>query len=172
MNRFDYCLNFVLEREGGYSNDSVDRGGATHYGITQTTFDAYRKEAGLLTRSVFSITPDEVKGLYRVKYWTQAKCGLLPEPLDLYVFDSAVNHGPRRAVKLLQRALGVDDDGLIGPKTVEAIHEEIKAGRLPELCRNFLAIRQDFYDQIIDSDPTQKKFANGWANRLEHLRLA
>lgn len=172
MTRFEYCLRFVLAREGGYSDHKADRGGATNKGITQKTYDAFRQEAGLLTRPVFSITDNEITAIYRLKYWNVAKCGLLHDPLDLYVFDSAVNHGPARAVKLLQRALGVPDDGLLGPKTIEALHEEIAAGQLPELCRNFLAIRQDFYDDIIDNDPSQQVFADGWANRLEHLRLA
>lgn len=172
MNRFDYCLRFVLDREGGYSDHKSDRGGATNFGITQKTYDASRQEAGVLTRPVFSITANEVTAIYRLRYWNVAKCGLLAEPLDLYVFDSAVQHGPARAVKLLQRALGVADDGQLGPKTIGALHEEIAAGQLPELCRNFLAIRQDFYDDIVDADPTQQKFAEGWSNRLDHLRLA
>ncbi len=172
MTRFEYCLKFVLGVEGGYSDHKSDRGGATNFGITQKTYDRFRKDSGLSLRPVKSITTDEVQSIYKTMYWVVAKCGLLPEPLDLYVFDSAVNHEPARAVKLLQRALGVDDDGVIGPKTIEALHEEIQAGQLPELCRNFLAIRQDFYDDIVENDPTQEVFAKGWENRLEHLRLA
>lgn len=172
MNRFDYCLKFVLEREGGYSDHKNDNGGPTNHGITHKTYDQYRKNSGLHLRPVTFITSDEVTAIYRTMYWVPAKCGLLPDPLDLYVFDAAVNHGPGRAVKLLQRALGVADDGLLGPKTIGALHEEIQAGQLAELARNFLAIRQEFYDQIIDNDPSQKVFAKGWGNRLEHLRLA
>lgn len=172
MTRFDYCLIFVLSREGGYVDHKSDRGGRTNKGITQRVYSKYRKEAGLTDRHVKDITNDEITAIYRLKYWNQAKCGLLPDPLDLYVFDSAVNHGPARAVKLLQRALGVDDDGLLGPKTIDALHEEIAAGQLSELCRNFLVIRQEFYDAIVENDPTQQVFADGWANRLEHLRLA
>ncbi len=174
MNRFDYCLAFVTgpDIEGGLSNHKADRGGLTNHGVTQKTYNEYRKNAGLSPRSVTGITSDEVTAIYRTKYWNVAKCGVMPAPLDLYVFDAAVNHGPARAVKLLQRALGEDDDGQVGPVTVGALQEEVAAGQLPELCRNYLATRQDFYDQIIENDPSQQVFANGWSNRLEHLRRA
>lgn len=172
MNRFDYCLAFVLRVEGRYSNREADRGGPTNAGVTQKTYDEYRKNVGLYLRSVKLITSDEVTAIYRTMYWNVAKCGVLPAPLDLYVFDAAVNHGPGRAAKLLQRALGVATDGAIGLKTIGALQEEVAAGLLPELCHNYLAIRLDFYDDIVDNDPTQEANINGWRNRIEYLRLA
>ncbi len=174
VNRFDYCLKFVTQPqiEGGYSDHKADRGGATNHGVTQKTYDTFRRNAGLSLRSVRQITDDEVAAIYRTMYWNVAKCGLLPEPLDLYVFDAAVNHGPGRAAKLLQQALGVAVDGAIGPVTIDALQEELAAGQLQELCHNFLAIRLEFYDQIVDNDPSQKVFLAGWENRIEHLRLA
>ena len=36
------------------------------------------------------------------------------------VFDAAVNSGPAQSVKWLQRALGVADDGVLGPRTLAA----------------------------------------------------
>lgn len=172
MTRFDECLTFILSQEGGYSDHPKDRGGATNKGITQRVYTAFRKKSGLTLRSVKEITDDEVASIYKTGYWIAAKCHLLPAPIDLYTFDAAVQHGPVRAVKLLQRALCVDDDGKIGPKTIGALQEEIKAGQLAELARNLIAIRLDFYDQIIDNDPSQKVFERGWDNRIAHLRIA
>ena len=172
MNRFDYCLAFVLRVEGRYSNREADRGGPTNAGVTQKTYDEYRKNAGLSKRDIKSITTDEVTGVYRTMYWNVAKCGVLPPPLDLYVFDMAVNSGPRRAVKTLQSLLGVGADGALGPVSIAALQEDAAAGRLPELCNNYLAARLDFYDEIVANDPTQKENINGWRNRVEHLRNA
>lgn len=172
MSRFDYCLKFVLEREGGYVNHKSDRGGATNFGITQRVYDRFRKDSGLLTRDVKLITDDEVKAVYRTMYWVVAKCGVLPQPIDLYVFDASVNHGPKRAVKILQGLLGVGADGAIGPVTIDALQEEAAAGRLAELANNYLAARLDFYFDIVENDPTQLAFINGWNARIEHLRNA
>lgn len=174
MNRFDYCLGFVLrpDIEGGYSNRKADRGGPTNRGVTQKTYDTYRKRAGLSLRDVRLITHDEVVGIYRTMFWGPVKAGVLPPPLDLYVFDMAVNSGPGRAAKTLQNILGVGADGAIGPVTIGALQEEVAAGRLPELCRNYLSARLEFYDEIVAGDPTQAENLNGWENRIEHLRNA
>ncbi len=178
MNRFDYCLAWVTQPriEGGYSDgkgrNRNDRGGPTNRGVTQKTYDQFRKDSGLSLRDVKLITDDEVKAVYRTMYWAVAKCGVLPPPLDLYVFDGAVNMGPGRAAKILQGVLGVGADGVIGPVTISALQEEVAAGQLDELCNNYLAARLDFYTELAEDDPTQLAFINGWQNRIEHLRNA
>jgi lysozyme family protein len=172
MNRFDYCLAVVLRAEGGYSDRQADRGGPTNAGITQKTYDQFRKGSSLSPRDVKLITADEVTAIYRTMYWVVAKCGILPPPLDLYVFDGAVNHGPGRATKILQGVLGVGADGSFGPVSISALQEETTAGHLAELCDNYLAARLDFYDDIVENDPTQRANINGWRNRIEHLRNA
>jgi lysozyme family protein len=172
MNRFDYCLAVVLRAEGGYSDRQADRGGATNHGVTQKTYDQFRKDSGLSPRDVKQISTDEVTAVYRTMYWAVAKCGLLPQPLDLYVFDGAVNHGPRRATKILQGVLGVGADGSFGPVSITALQEETTAGHLAELANNYLAARLDFYDGIVEDDETQRANLNGWRNRIEHLRNA
>lgn len=172
MARFDKCLSFILEREGGYVNDPTDRGGATNKGITQKAYDSYRTSIGIYTRPVIDITSDEVYAIYKLNYWNQAKCPVLNEPLDLMTFDSAVQHGPKRAVRMLQKALGVGDDGLFGPVSFQALQEEYSAGRVKELVDEVLAVRREFYKNIIDNDPTQKRFEKGWENRLKALKEA
>lgn len=172
MNRFDTCLKFVLEREGGYVDDPTDRGGETNQGVTQRVYNQYRGKIGLSLRSVKNITSDEVYAIYKIDYWNRAKCQILNEPIDLMTFDAAVNHGPGRAVKLLQDALGVNVDGQFGPVSIQALQEEYSACRVRELVEQVLAVRQAFYDQIIQNDPSQKKFERGWKNRLKALREA
>lgn len=168
--RFDQCLNVILRFEGGLSDVRGDKGGLTNCGITQATYDQFRKDSSLLSRSVAQITPDEISSIYKTYYWFAAKCHLLPEPLDLYTFDAAVQHGPGRAVKQLQTALGTDADGQLGPKTIEALQEEVKAGQIRELADHLIAIRLDFYHAIVDHDPSQVKFIAGWESRIDKLR--
>lgn len=182
MNRFDYSLAFVTQPriEGGFNNHKADRGGATNHGITQKKYDEFRKWCGSTPRSVRYITTDEYTAIYRIDYWNAAKCGVLPPPLDLYVFDFAVNSGPGRAVRTLQSLLGVAADGDVGPVTIDALQEEVAAGLLPELCNNYLAARLDFVldvadgpDDILDMDTDEQAvFLAGWRNRIEHLRNA
>ena len=170
--RFDDCLKVILRFEGGYSDDPTDRGGSTNHGITQKTYDSYRYDLGFSDRPVKLITDDEVTSIYKMRYWFAAKCPVLPEPIDLYTFDASVQHGPSRAIKQLQRALGVAEDGLWGPHCIDALNEEIAADRIKELASHLIAIRLDFYDAIVDHDPTQERFIVGWKSRMTKLESA
>jgi len=42
--------------------------------------------------------------------------------LRALVVDAGVNHGVRRAAKWLQRAAGVEEDGIVGPRTLAAVN--------------------------------------------------
>jgi lysozyme family protein len=121
--RFYFCLDFVLGREGGYSDHPADRGGATNCGVTQGLYDSVRAALGKPQRAVRLITEVEVRHIYEREFWRPPKCHLMTPPLDLLLFDSAVQHGAGRAAKLLQSVVGVFQDGAVGPKTMGAITE-------------------------------------------------
>ena len=160
MSRFNHCLTFVLKWEGGKTDDPIDRGGRTAYGITQRE---YKKG------DVWNIAMPEVEAIYWQDYWLAAKCQLMPDDLDLCVFDSAVQHGPVRAIKFLQQALGIGADGVCGPVTIDALQEEVAAGRVQEIVDQYIDNRHEFYDKIIANDPTQARFEAGWAHRMASL---
>lgn len=166
MSRFTECLNHVLHAEGGYCDHSSDRGGKTQKGITQATYDEWRISQGLGRQPVIGISGDELRGIYRRRYWDVCRCDDLPKPVDYLVFDSAVNSGPRQAAKWLQRAVKAKDDGRIGTMTLKAVSSSDPV----EICESILSQRQDFYQDIVDSNPSQSVFLKGWFNRLAHIR--
>ena len=168
MNRFDECLKFILKWEGGYSDHPSDRGGKTNRGITQKTYDDWRTGKGLGRSPVSGISMDEVRGIYHDRYWRTSRCGDCPEPVDLALFDSSVNCGPKQAIKFLQRALYIPDDGAFGPVTAHTL----KTTSLPpiEIAKSLIDHREDFYDRLVQSDPRQIVFAKGWNNRLNDIR--
>lgn len=169
MSRYVYCFHKVLGHEGGFVDHKNDRGGRTNYGVTQKTYDAFRQIRGLEQQDVRDITMDEVEALY-YQYWRDAHCEHLPEPLDLFVFDCAINSGAGRAVKLLQRALGIADDGQWGPQTRHSMENIIAEDMVHDLADVYLRLRAGWYDTIIERDPSQAVFAKGWMNRLDKLR--
>jgi len=171
MDRFADCLTWLTgpSIEGGYSDHKSDKGGATNRGVTQRTYDAWRAEHGLPSAPVSGIWADEVDAIYRDLFWNPCRCDKLPDPLDLLVFDSAVQHSPRRAVMWLQRVAGVTQDGACGPKTIAAVRALADAIKTPHMVEEYLAIREAFYAQIIANDPTQAVFRRGWVNRMKSL---
>lgn len=169
MSRFDNCLAFVLKREGGYCDHPADKGGATNKGVTQAVYDDYRTRAGKGRLPVSGISSDEVRDIYFIRYWLPCKAGSLPSGVDLAHFDASVNHGVRQAALFLQRALGVQDDGIIGPKTIAAAMADEQAGLSHNVVAAMIDERKDFYWMLVEKDPTQEAFIEGWLNRLREL---
>jgi len=143
---FDTALTFVLAREGGYTNDPTDPGGATNQGITQRVYDAWQDAHGLLHQDVRDIPLETVKGIYLQQYWTAAGCDALPDGPALAVFDTAVNVG-------VARALGwwADVNG-----NVESL----------------LWTRLGYYDDLARARPAMQHFLPGWLRRVILLREA
>lgn len=166
MVNFEQALAFVLKAEGGYVNNPLDHGGETNQGITAKVYDAYRVKNKLACRSVKFIESREVAAIYIAGYWNPCKCAELPSPLNLLVFDMAVNSGPLRALKTLQSCLGVDVDGIIGTHTLQAI----KDCNVTDTCHSYLDARDDFYMAIVKKNPTQEIFLRGWISRTNKLR--
>ncbi len=156
--RFAQALQHILKLEGGYVDDPRDPGGATNYGITQRTYDAWRASQGLLPRDVRQIEEREVAEIYFERYWKACRCEELPPPLDVLVFDAAVNQGPATAVRMLQQVLGVKADGVVGPQTLRAV----QAADLDEIVPLYLAERALRYIRLAHFD----RFGRGWLKRL------
>lgn len=158
MDEFERALPKLLIHEGGLSNHPKDPGALTMKGVTQRTYDAYRRRKGLPLRSVALISDVEVREIYREQYWNVIKGDQLPAGVSYVVFDGAVNSGAAQSIKWLQRALGVAADGVIGPTTLAA------ANRYPDndlLIANIISRRLAFQKSL----NTWTYFGKGWERR-------
>jgi lysozyme family protein len=113
-------LALMFGHEGGYVNAKTDAGGPTKYGITHRTLAAARGVSSVSAEEVKALTIEEAADIYRKGYWNQSGGDLLPAGLDYAAFDFGVNSGPSRAIRTLQRVLGVPEDGNCGPITAAA----------------------------------------------------
>jgi lysozyme family protein len=123
QNAFQAALAFTLPIEGGFQNDYNDpgnwTGGAvgsgrlvgTNFGISAASFP---------NLDIADLTLDQAKAIYQTRYFDAIDGNALPDLLAIVTFDAAVNSGTFQADKWLQRALGVPDDGDIGPVTLRA----------------------------------------------------
>lgn len=161
---FARSLSLVLEHEGGYVNHPKDPGGATNKGITQMTYDAWRKRRKKATQSVKAITESEVAAIYRADYWDRVRGDALPAGLDYAVFDYGVNSGPDRAIKALQKVLLVPADGAVGPVTLQAAATAIPTTVIDAICDERMA----FLKRL----STWGTFGKGWTRRVTDVRAA
>lgn len=156
--RFDDALAIVLRWEGGFSNHPDDPGGPTNLGVTQRTLsDLYGRSVDV--DELRSLTPAGVAPLFEKHYWQECRCRDLPDGLDLLVFDCAVNQGPGRAKRLLQRSLGVPEDGILGPLTMKAARIRDRIASIDEMTSQ----RAAHYASL------QKRFHLGWFRRLSAI---
>lgn len=157
----DDIIQEILDREGGYVNNKADKGGPTNMGVTLPTLgDWLGRKATVADLKL--LTVEDAKSLYQDLYITRPGFGIIPNQRLLgLIVDMAVNHGVKRAIEMLQRAVGVQDDGVLGPVT----KREIQAANYGQLYLRLCAERIRFYGRLITNNPTQAIFASGWLNR-------
>lgn len=167
---FFEALPFILKEEGGYVNDPQDSGGATNKGVTQKTYDAFRKSQGYEERAVRYLTKEEASKIY-AGIWESCKASKLPNGLNVLHFDFAVNAGNKQAAKILQRTVGVEDDGIIGPVTLE----KIMSTNTEDMIHEYSEFRRVFYRSLATARQKDLKFLKGWllrTNRAARLALS
>ena len=151
----------VIGREGVYDDDPDDTGNWTggKYHVGELKGTKYGISAAAYPElDIKNLTLEQAKAIYWQDYWVKACCEMLPAPLALCVFDAAVNQGVGRAIRCLQRAAGVNDDGKVGPHTRQAV------SRLDPIVgvEYFQAERILEYVQA----STWEKFKRGWMRRV------
>lgn len=157
VSAFQAAVSFVIDVCEGGGKLIHDQGGATRWGISQRAYP---------TLNIRDLTRDEAVAVYRMDFWEQVRADALPAPLALAVFDAAVNLGHIPAIKLLQRTVGVQEDGKLGPVTLAAV----KRFRTAEIVATFLSARVRWYQELVASKPYHQPSLKGWTTRC--LRVA
>lgn len=158
---FEQALKFTLKWEGGYVNDATDPGGATAFGITQRTYDAYRVKQRQPLQPVAIISSFEIRAIYYAEYWLAGRCQSMLAPLNTVFFDTCVNFGVHGATKFLQTGLNVVADGSFGPITAKKLSESIPLAVAWSICSQRISFRK----ARVKKHPQYEKFLQGWLNR-------
>lgn len=182
MANIEKLVPFILRWEGGYVNDPLDKGGETNKGITIAVWRSRGHDCTVklgnvkvgkrvysnVTKSLYEMTDAQWSDILKSLYWdrwcadqiaNQAVANVLVD----WVWASGV-HG----IKIPQRILGVVDDGVVGPKTVAALN----ARRQDDLFAQIKQARINFCETIVRNNPSQKRFLNGWLNRIKEFKFA
>lgn len=165
-NNYVIALTHVLKSEGLWSDDPQDSGGATMKGITLSTYREWKRNPHISKEELRVIPDEEVYNLYKELYWNKVQGDYLPAGVDYAVFDFAVNTGVGRATKLIQEAIGVTADGVLGPASLSAIQKTDPK----ELIEKFSALKESFYHGIVEHKPDQVKYLKGWLNRVAEVK--
>lgn len=165
---FDESFDRVIGHEGKFQKINGDRGNwtsgvvgkgrlvGTKFGISAMTYPDL---------DIPNLTVEQAKAIYKRDWWDKLDMDLFKPALSYQMFDAAINHGMHNASAMLQRAVGVADDGKIGKDTKRAV--DIMP--LEDVLFNFLAERLEFMTYV----GTWDTFSKGWSRRIaNNLRLA
>jgi lysozyme family protein len=177
-------LGGVFEREGGFVDHKLDRGGATAFGVTQGVARQNGYKGNMRDFSKVCYTEADVcaEKIYYTDYIV--KPGFVPvlaasEAVGEELVDTGVNMGPARPSRWLQESLNevctpigftvkIATDGKIGNSTISAFTTcQAKMGKV-RFCKTMLdsldGKQKDMYDRIVRNNPSQRVFYKGWIN--------
>lgn len=150
---FDDAFHKLLGHEGGFVDHPDDPGGATNWGVTERV-----ARANGYTGDMRNLPVDVAKAIYRKNYWTPIRADDLPPRLRYPVFDAAVNSGNTQAILWLQRAVGADADGKMGPQTITMA----RSAQPDQAIARMLSARLRFMTNL----KNWPSFSRGWARRI------
>jgi len=146
---FDKAFERLLGHEGGYTNDPRDPGGETKFGVSKRSYPG---------EDIASLTIERAKLISRRDFWGPAGCDGVPDAVKFDLFDAAYNSGVKQAIKFLQRAVGEAEDGILGPRTLQAAQSMNQY----QVHARFNGARLDFLNDL----PTWPTYGRGWAQRI------
>jgi len=156
MMDFNLAFERLLGNEGGLVSNPADPGGLTRYGISQRSYPDV---------DIRNLTEADARAIYQRDFWNVLGADQYDGAIGFQLFDIAVNSGVRNAARMLQRAVGAVDDGVVGPKTRAAV----AAMPVPAVLLKLNAERIEFYT----GNQNWLTFGKGWSNRVaNNLRLA
>jgi len=147
---FDQVFDKLINHEGGYVFNPHDPGGETKFGISKRSYPHL---------DIHSLTLADAKTIYKRDFWDRAQCDKLHPDLAFDLFDGAVNSGIGQSIRWLQRAVGVADDGVVGPLTLASINRENDTSAIRA---RYNGHRLDFMTRL----STWDVFGKGWARRI------
>lgn len=160
MSNFDKSIVVVLAHEGGYVNHPNDPGGETNYGITKRSYPNV---------DIKNLTLAQAKEIYKRDFWNPGPYEKIEnDDIATKLFDTAVNVGPKRAYRFLQKSLNLMgmkllEDGIIGSKTLTALNS-VDSSKLLSVYRG---VQSDYYKSLVAADPKLAVFLRGWLRRAE-----
>jgi len=147
--KFETIFERLIGHEGGYVNNLSDPGGETNWGISKRSYP---------NADIKNLTRWAAKDIYRKDFWDRIHADKLPDGVAFQLFDFAVNSGVETAVRYLQRAVGVADDGHWGPISQAALEKRSES----DLIMLVLAERLDFMTRL----KNWPNASRGWARRI------
>lgn len=163
-------IPFIFKWEGGWSNHKNDKGGATNMGVTIATWKRHgydkNRDGVIDAKDLKLITREDAVRILRI-YWNKWKADQINNQSIANILVDWVWGSGANGIKIPQRILGVKQDGIVGPKTIEAVNKYEQKTLFDKIHK----AREQYFRDICRRDSTQYVFLNGWLNRLNNFKF-
>lgn len=164
MAKKEILTPFILSWEGGFANIKGDRGGATNKGVTIATFRSIFGKSKTVT-DLKNITDEQWLCIFDKMFWSRWKADEIKSQSIANLLVDWVWTSGNYGIRIPQSVLNVTSDGIVGAKTLAAINNYPNE---KELFDKLWKAREAYFVRIGVRE--QKKFLNGWLNRLKGIR--
>jgi lysozyme family protein len=157
---FDNAFTLLIGNEGKLSTDSRDPGNWTGGKVGKGVMKGSKygiSAASYPNIDIKNLTLQDAKDIYFKDYWIDG----VPDEVAFDLFDTSVNSGKTKAIKLLQQTVGTEIDGILGEKTYKA-------------CKSIKNIKAKYNANrlLFMTDCTiWESQGKGWARRVAHNLL-
>ena len=169
MSKVDVLWQFIRTFEGGFVNDTDDAGGATNRGVTIATWrkQGYDKDndGDIDVADLKIITDDDAMNIMKRNYWDRWQADKIIDQSIANILVDWVWGSGSYGIKIPQRMLGVKVDGVVGPKTIDALNRKDARSFFDEIKKE----RADYFERICEINSRNRKFLNGWIRRLNSI---
>lgn len=162
---------YLLKNEGSvYTNNPLDSGGPTKFGVTLKAYAEYRHRA-VEPVEIETLTIARAQTFYEDVYWHPSGCDrMVSGAVATCVFDTAVLYGVGTAARLAQGALNdlsfpLKIDGHLGDKSIDAINRATPT----DFITSFHGLVLERIDAVIAANTKNEVFRQGWVNRATRL---
>lgn len=169
MSKVDVLWQFIRTFEGGFVDDPDDAGGATNRGVTIAT---WRKQGydidndgDIDVADLKIITDDDAMNIMKRNYWDRWKADEIIDQSIANILVDWVWGSGSYGIKIPQRMIGVKVDGVVGPKTIDALNSKDARTFFSEIKKE----RADYFERICEINSHNRKFLNGWIRRLNSI---
>lgn len=167
MAELSIALKHILKWEGGYANDIDDSGGPTMCGVTLKTYSTYCKLLGKpepTVEDLKNISYNEIYDLAKKLYWDKIKGDQINNQSIADLCMNTVWGSGLGYIKIIQKVLEVSPDGIVGPKTLNAINNYTPQ---EELFNKLWNRRK----QYLEGCRSAWKYLRGWLRRLDSFKF-
>lgn len=150
---------FQRARKKGTADDPDDLGGLTVCGVTNATYQHY------YSGSVRHITYQQWLSILKCGFWDRWQADSINDQRVAELLVDWVWASGTYGIKIPQRVLGLKADGIVGKQTLAAVNAHNASSLFSQMKRERIA----YIDRICHSRPQNKKYRQGWLNRINDL---